>query len=130
MAGYADSRVPRGTSHRWEVLISDAEGERSPTGERLLAVDVVGEHRVLRELPAALLREIPLLAQGTSLERCAEYLDLHDPARADFRAEGTEIVRPGQHLVAQSAVGPHIWQELRSACDRVVGRWPRGRRAA
>ena len=122
MAGYADTPVPRGTSRRWEVLMSDEESERRPASSRRTAADVVGEHRVLRELPAGLLRDIPLLEQGLRLERRGEYLDLHDPARADFRAEGTEVVKPGQHIVARAAVADEVWRELRGSCDRVVRR--------
>ena len=124
MAGYADTPVPRGTSRRWEVVMSDDEGERQPAQPQRTAADVAADHRVLRELPAALLRDIPLLHQGTRLERRAWYVDLHDPARADFRAEGTEVVKPGQHIVARGAVSDDIWTELRAACDRVARRRP------
>ena len=104
--------------------MSDEETERHGPPSHHTAADVAADHRVLRELPEALLRDIPLLDQGTRLERRAEYLDLHDPARADFRAEGTEVVKPGQHIVARSAVSHEAWEELRGACDRVVRRRP------
>ena len=104
--------------------MSDEDSERRPATPHHNAADVAAEHRVLRELPEALLRDIPLLDQGTRLARRAEYLDLHDPARADFRAEGIEVVRPGQHIVARSAVTEDAWIELRGACDRVVRRPP------
>ena len=86
MARYDERPVPRGTSRRWEVLLSSAEGAR--------------------------------------LKRRREYLDLHDPARADFRAEGTETVRPGQRIVARAEVSDECWAELRAACDRVARRRP------
>jgi len=121
MAKYDENPVPRGTSRAWEVLMSEDEHERSPARRRR-AIDVRREHRILGELPEALLRDIPLLDEGASLERRQEYLDLHDPARADFRAEGTEVVKPGQRVVARTDVSPEAWQELRAACDRVVRR--------
>jgi hypothetical protein len=121
MAKYDENPVPRGTSRRWEVLMSDEERERAPARRRH-AIDVQHEHRVLRELPESLLRDVPLLDEGTSLERRHEYLDLHDPARADFRAEGGEVVKPGQRVVARADVGDEAWGELRAACDRVVRR--------
>ncbi len=124
MAGYTDNRVPRGTSRRWEVLMSSEESERRQTRPQLRAQDVVSQHRVLREVPESLLTGIPLLDEGTPLERRHDYLDLHDPARADFRAEGTEIVKPGQHLVARDAVSDEAWSELRAACDRIARRRP------
>jgi len=124
MAGYDDVKVPRGTSRRWEVLISDGEETERPPSRRRTAFDVQGEHRVLHGLSETLLREIPLLDQGTRLERRREYLDLHDPARADFRAEGFETVKPGQRIVARSDVSDVAWAELRAACDVVVRRPP------
>jgi hypothetical protein len=123
MAGYADSKVPRGTSRRWEVLMSDAEHAREAS-RPLTAIDVQADHRVLREVPAHHLRDVPLLAEGTILTRRGEYIDVHDPARADFRAEGTEVVKPGQRVVARADVGDEAWRELREACDRVARRRP------
>ena len=120
---FADSRVPRGTSRRWEVLISDEEKTHGAT-PRLMAIDVQADHRVLREVSGDYLRDVPLLAEGTILTRRHEYIDFHDPARADFRAEGTEVVKPGQRMVARTDVGDEAWRELREACDRVARRRP------
>ena len=104
--------------------MSDDEERDRRHGPRRTADEVQAEHRVLHEMPGALLREIPLLEQGTRLERRREYLDLHDPARADFRAEGTELVKPGQRIVARADVSDACWEELRGACDRVARRRP------
>ncbi|HEY6960223.1 MAG TPA: hypothetical protein VI814_15485 [Candidatus Limnocylindria bacterium] len=103
--------------------MSDDEHERRGAPRRM-AVEVQADHRVLHEVPDTLLREIPLLEEGTPLERRREYLDLHDPARADFRAEGIERVKPGQRIVARGDVSDEAWQELRAACDRVARRRP------
>src|SRR5213594_3017228 len=108
MARYDENRVPRGTSRRWEVLMSEDQRERSPA-RRGRAIDVRAEHRILREMP--------LLDEGTTLERRHEYLDLHDPARADFRAEGGEVVKPGQRVIARIDVSVEAWEDLRAACD-------------
>jgi hypothetical protein len=90
----------------------------------LMAIDVQADHRVLREVPGHYLRDVPLLAEGTILTRRSEYIDVHDPARADFRAEGTEVVKPGQRMVARADAGDEAWRELREACDRVARRRP------
>ena len=82
------------------------------------AMDVRSEHRVLREMPESLLREIELLDEGATLERLHEYVDVHDPARASFRAEGGEMVRPGQRVVAREDVPGAAWDELCAACER------------
>ncbi len=103
--------------------MSDEERERPPVARRM-AIEVQADHRVLHEVPDHLLREIPLVAEGAALERHREYLDVHDPARADFRAEGSEVVKPGQRLVARSEVSAEAWEGLCAACDRVVRRRP------
>jgi hypothetical protein len=122
MAKYDEAPVPRGTSHRWEVLMAVDEAQAAPRAERRTALDVCREHRVLHELRADLLGQIPLLPDGARLIRRGEYLDLHDPARADFRALGDESVRPGQRVVARSEVSADAWRALLTACDRVLGR--------
>jgi hypothetical protein len=91
--------------------------ERAPARLRS-AVDVLAEHRVLREMPEASLRAISLLDEGTVLVRLHEYLDLHDPARASFRAEGGEVVKPGQRVVAHEHVPDGAWIELCAASER------------
>ncbi len=121
MARYDEKPVPRGTSRRWEVLIADEDKGRSAP-PRLMASDVQADHRVLQDVPLGVLREIPLLPEGAPLQRLGEYLDLHDPGRADFRAEGGEVVKPGQRVVARADVSGEAWSELRAACARVVDR--------
>ena len=105
------------------MSVSDESQAPSIAGRRM-AVEVQADHRVLREVPEAVLREVPLLDEGFSLERRHEYIDFHDPARADFRAEGGEAVKPGQRMAARSEVSDEAWRELRDACDRVRLRRP------
>ena len=122
VAKYDEAPVPRGTSHRWEVLMAADEHGELPQRERRTALDVRRDHRVLHDLGADMLRQMPLLPEGARLSRRGEYLDLHDPARADFRALGDEIVSPGQRMVARSEVSAEAWRALLNACDRVLGR--------
>jgi hypothetical protein len=129
VAKYDEAPVPRGTSHRWEVLMSVGEHAELPRHARRTALEVQHEHRVLHDLSADLLRQIPLISDGASLARRGEYLDLHDPAKADFRALGGEVVRPGQRVVARSEVSAEAWRALLDACDRVLGRGPLPRSA-
>jgi hypothetical protein len=95
---------------------------RSAAPTDLTALDVRGEHRVLASFTERELASLGLQREGTLLRRFREYLDLHDPARADFRAEGTERVKPGQRLVAREGTDPETWATLRRACAHVVGR--------
>ncbi|TMC73310.1 MAG: hypothetical protein E6J13_03945 [Chloroflexi bacterium] len=122
MAKYDEAPVPPGTSRRWEVLMSDEESAARPGVERRTARDVRSEHRVLLSFSDSDLEAMPLVPEGTRLARLGWYLDLHDPAKADFLASGDETVEPGQHVIARKAVPGELWEELRRACDGVLGR--------
>ena len=122
MAKYDEAPVPPGTSRRWEVLISDDDTLPHPGRDLRTALEVRSEHRVLASFSDDDLAAMPLVPEGMRLGRRAWYLDLHDPARADFVAEGEEVVEPGQHIVARKAVSATLWEELRRACDAVLGR--------
>ena len=93
-----------------------------PDTERRTARDVRAEHRVLLSFSDADLAKMPLIPEGTRLARGGWYLDLHNPAKADFPATGDEAVEPGQHMLARKEVSPELWDELRRACDGVLGR--------
>ena len=122
MAKYDEKPVPRGTSHRWEVLMSDDDAGPQGNDPRRTALEVRSEHRVLQGFADADLARMPLAPEGVRLARRAWYIDLHDPARADFMAEGDEVVDPGQHVVARKEVEADLWEHLRRACDAVLGR--------
>jgi hypothetical protein len=122
VAKYDETPVPRGTSHRWEVLMSDDEEQHRVALTRRTALEVRAEHRVLQGFSDADLLAMPLVTEGTPLSRRGWYIDLHDPARAEFVAEGDEVVDPGQHVVARKEVPAEIWAELRRACDAVLRR--------
>jgi hypothetical protein len=124
--GYDDQRVPRGTSRRWEVIV--AEEPRRQDAARLRALDVRAHHRILQAMSEDDLARIPLLAEGERLARYKEHLDLHDPARANFIAEGTEVVKPGQRIVAKADVPRELWDRLIEAAHDVVG-WRRRKTA-
>jgi hypothetical protein len=102
-------------------MSDDAAGPQ-PEGERRTARDVRAEHRVVLSFSDADLGEMPLVPENTRLMRGGWYLDLHDPARADFIASGDEAVEPGQHVIARREVSAELWDELLRACDGVLGR--------
>jgi hypothetical protein len=113
---------PRGNSRRWEVVLAPKEEDDRSSSTSLTALDVRGDHRVLAHFNPDELAGLELLPDGATLRRYHVYLDLHDPARADFTAEGTETVRPGQRVVARDGTGADLWEALRTACANVVGR--------
>jgi hypothetical protein len=49
VAKYDEAPVPRGTSHRWEVLMAADEHGVLPRRDRRTALEVRREHRVLHE---------------------------------------------------------------------------------
>jgi hypothetical protein len=124
MARFDEMRVPRGTSRRWEVLISDDEGSPHRVQDRRTALEVRAEHRVLQGFSDTELEAMPLVPEGRPLGRRKHFLDLHDPARAGFVAEGDEVVEPGQHVIAREEVPAELWQELLRACDGVLRNRP------
>ena len=106
---------------RWEIVLADEQGDRAAEAAQLSAFDVRGEHRVLANLTDPQLASLRLLPEGSALRRYRLYLDLHDPGRADFAAEGSEQVKPGQRLVPRDGTDPEVWEALRRACGHVVG---------
>ena len=122
MAKYDEARVPRGTSRRWEVLISEDPASARPDIERRTAKEVRTEHRVLLSFADSDLAKMPLVPEATRLARGGWYMDLHNPAKADFPATGDETVEPGQHMLARKEISADLWEELRRACDGVLGR--------
>ena len=66
--------------------------------------------------------DLALVPEGTGLRRYGLYLDLHDPGRAEFLADGAQTVKPGQRLVAREGTDERLWTALQQACGNVVGR--------
>jgi hypothetical protein len=93
-----------------------------PDLQRRTAKEVRTEHRVLLSFSDKDLAAMPLVSEGTRLARGGWYMDLHNPAKADFPASGDETVEPGQHMLARKEVSVELWDELRRACDGVLGR--------
>jgi hypothetical protein len=102
--------------------MSEDEAVTRTGPERRTARDVRSEHRVLLSFSDTDLARMSLIPEGTGLVRGGWYLDLHNPAKADFLATGDETVEPGQHVLARKEVRPELWDELVRACDGVLGR--------
>jgi hypothetical protein len=102
--------------------MSDDALDSRPDLKRRTAKDVRAEHRVLLSFSDKDLAGMPLVPEGMRLARGGWYLDLHNPAKADFLATGDENVEPGQHVVARKDVPAAMWEDLRLACDGVLGR--------
>ena len=102
--------------------MSDDPMSSRPDIERRTAKDVRAEHRVLLSFSDADHSAMPLVTEGMRLARGGWYLDLHNPAKADFPASGDETVEPGQHMLARKEVPGELWEEIRRACDGVLGR--------
>ena len=103
-------------------VVTDEASDRATKAPQLCALDVRGDHGVLSGFSDHELAELALVPEGMPLRRYRLYLDLHDPGRAEFAAEGTEVVKPGQRLVARDDADPDVWSALRRACGYVTGR--------
>jgi len=101
------------------VLVEDPS--RPGDAPTRTAFDVRTEHRVLAGFSDDELARIPLVREGIGLRRFRIYLDLRDPGRADFAAEGDETVRPGQRIIARDDVHRPLWEALRSGCLLATG---------
>lgn len=123
MPRYNEVRVPRGVSRKWEIVIEEPV-ENVPRSRT--AVEVKHDHRMLRDIPDSLLRDVPLLATGAALERGERYIDLHDPARGEFSSDGHEYVRPGQRVIARRSAPPEVWRALLASAEAFL----RGSRGA
>ena len=106
----------------WEIVVIDEDSDRATKAPQPCALDVRGDHRVLSGFSDHELAELALMPEGMPLRRYRLYLDLHDPGRAEFAAEGTEVVKPVQRLVARDGADPDVWSALRRACGYVTRR--------
>lgn len=58
------------------------------------------------------LTQIPVLPDGARLQQGAVYVDLFDPERAAFTAEGNDRAPPGRALVPKSETPYMYWNRL------------------
>src|SRR5437763_971341 len=66
------------------------------------AYDIKELHRRLEGFTDDLLKQIPVLPEGSRLEQDAAYLDLASPDRREIKATGDREVGPGQWYVPKS----------------------------
>ena len=107
----------------WKISDEDEASVDRPTeAPPLTALHVRGEHRVLSSFTTHDLGSLRLVPEGSPLVRYGWYVDLHDPGRAEFAADGGERVKPGQRLISRDGTDPELWDALRRACSHVAGR--------
>lgn len=76
------------------------------------AYDVKPVHRMLHDLPDDDLKQIPVLPPGSRLEQGATYIDLTDPARAEFTAMGGQSATAGHWYVPKAGMDARLWNYL------------------
>lgn len=69
-------------------------------------------HRRLAELPDDVLKQIPVLPQGSRLEQGATYLDLADSQPKAITATGDMEAGPNNCYVPKSEVDYQLWNRL------------------
>src|SRR5947208_17175944 len=94
-----------------------AEGAPGPHPERNnppTAFDVKDLHRRLRdfEFTDDLLKQIPVLPEGSRLEHGATYIDLKNPSPREFTATGDMVAGPDNWYVPKDVVDYQLWNRL------------------
>jgi len=84
-------------------------------GQHRLAYDVKEAHRLLDGFTDDVLKQIPILSEGTRLEQDATYMDLVD--RREFTATSGMEAGAGKLLVPKSEVDYQLWNRLRGVTD-------------
>lgn len=59
------------------------------------------------------LKEVPLVPAGTHLRQGATYIDLTDPACAEFKATADIVAAPNRAYVPKDRVPYEIWNRLK-----------------
>ena len=92
-------------------------GPHPEKGDHPTAHDIKDLHRQLQEFTDDELKRITVLPQGSRLEEGATYIDLRDPARAEFKARGAMEAGPDNWLVPKGAVDYVLWNRLIGVTD-------------
>ena len=95
------------------------ENQGPPRYETRTAYDVKELHERLRDLRDDLLKQIPVLVEGSRLEQGATYFDLAHPERGEIRATGDMVAGPGSWWVPKSEVAHPLWNLLIGVDDPV-----------
>jgi len=80
-----------------------------------MAYDVKEAHRLLDGFTDDVLKQIPILSEGSRLEQDATYMDLAD--RREFTATSGMEAGAGRLLVPKSEVDYQLWNRLRGVTD-------------
>src|SRR3954466_3126020 len=80
-----------------------------------MAHDVKEAHRLLEGFTDDLLKQIPILPEGSRLEQDATYMNLAD--RKEFTATSGMEVGAGNLIVPKSEVDYQLWNRLRGVTD-------------
>jgi len=81
------------------------------------AFDVKEAHRRLQGFTDDLLKQIPILPEGSRLEQDACYIDLADPARAEVKATGDMEAGANNLYVPKTDVDYQLWNRLIGVTD-------------
>jgi len=90
-------------------------GHHPEKGPRRMAHDVKEAHRLLDGFTDDLLKQIPILPEGSRLEQDATYMDLAD--RKEFKATSGMEVAHGRLIVPKTDVDYQLWNRLRGVTD-------------
>jgi hypothetical protein len=95
-----------------ELAPDDQRGAPGHADESYPAVWAKDLHGRLPQLTRDQLAQVPIVAQGATLEKGGIYLNLDVRRRGPFTATGSETVRPGERYVAKRDTAREIWNQL------------------
>ncbi|MBC8140403.1 MAG: hypothetical protein H7Y38_03065 [Armatimonadetes bacterium] len=76
------------------------------------AYDIKELHEKMSDFDNGELKRIPILAHGERLEQGAKYLDLSDPTRTIFTAQGSQEAQDPHLYVPKAALDYELWNRL------------------
>lgn len=105
---------------RYEADLNPERGGGQSSGEGPIyekpgvktAAEIASLTRMLQDFSSEELRHIPVLPHGARLEQGATYVNLADPSRRTFTADGVMRVAPNDLLVAKSGMPYNLWNRL------------------
>jgi hypothetical protein len=88
-----------------------------PEKDLLRAYDVKEIQRALRDMNDDELKALLVLPEGAWLKQGSTYVDLHDPQRREFTAQGNMVAGPDNWYVPKSETDYVLWNRLLGVTD-------------
>jgi len=102
-------------------VIDSREPETTMENKPRTALNVEAVRRMLvHEFTSDVLKQIPLLSPGTTLEASGIYLNLKDPQRKAFLGDDKMKVVATEWIIRKSSVTSQVWNRLIGIFDMAL----------